>query len=92
MFNFNDAADQASNKNDIKSLLSQTTLPLNIMSLPNITDIEELKDIGVRKYSFGNAMSDAIISTIEDFSKSILETKNTKKLYLHDDLRTKFMN
>ncbi len=81
-----------SEKNDIKSLLSRTTLPLNIMSLPNITDIEELKEIGVRKYSFGNAMSDAIISTIEKFSKSILETKNTKELYSHDNLRTKFMN
>jgi IS30 family transposase len=57
-----------------------------------ITDIEELKEIGVRKYSFGNAMSDAIISTIENFSKSILETKNTKELYSHDNLRTKFMN
>ncbi len=62
------------------------------MSLHNITDIEELKGIGVRKYSFGNAMSDAIISTIEKFSKSILETKNTKELYSHDNLRTKFMN
>ena len=62
------------------------------MSLPNITDIEELKEIGVRKYSFGNAMSDAIISTIEIFSKSVLEAKNTKELYLHGNLRTKFMN
>ena len=52
------------------------------MSLPNITDIEELKEIGVRKYSFGNAMSDAIISTIENFSKSVLEAKNTKELVL----------
>jgi 2-methylisocitrate lyase-like PEP mutase family enzyme len=34
--------------------------------------LEELKEIGVRKYSFGNAMSDAIISTIENFSKSVL--------------------
>jgi hypothetical protein len=28
-------------------------------------------------------MSDAIISTIENFSKSVLEAKNTKELYLH---------
>jgi hypothetical protein len=39
-----------------------------------ITDIEELKEIGVRKYSFGNAMSDAIISTIGTKDNSVTYT------------------
>lgn len=75
---------------DIKAVLSVIDIPLNIMSIPNITDIEKFKNIGVKRFSYGNAMSDHIISEIEKLTKEIISTNNTSCLYKHDNLTTQF--
>lgn len=73
---------------DIQSILSSISIPLNILSLENITDIDMLKSLGVRKVSFGNAMSDHMISEIERLSASIINYRNTSELYKHNKLTT----
>jgi len=75
---------------DIKALISEIKVPLNILSLPNFSDVEHAKKIGVRRLSFGNAMSDAIISDIERYSDNILSNNNTSSLYDHGELSTNF--
>lgn len=75
---------------DIKALISEIKVPLNILSLPNFSDVEHAKKIGVRRLSFGNAMSDAIISDIERYSDQILSNHNTSSLYDHGELSTSF--
>lgn len=75
---------------DIKAVLSVIDIPLNIMSIPNVTDIEKFKNIGVKRFSYGNAMSDHIISEIEKLTKEIISTNNTSCLYKHDNLTTQF--
>jgi 2-methylisocitrate lyase-like PEP mutase family enzyme len=75
---------------DIKALISEIKVPLNILSLPNFSDVEHAKKIGVRRLSFGNAMSDAIISDIEGYSDKILSNNNTSSLYDHGKLSTNF--
>ncbi|KHD08823.1 hypothetical protein PN36_19025 [Candidatus Thiomargarita nelsonii] len=75
---------------DIKALISEIKVPLNILSLPNLSDVEHAKKIGVRRLSFGNAMSDAIISDIERYSDKILSNHNTSSLYDHGKLSTNF--
>ncbi len=79
-----------SDDTDIKVLISEIKVPLNILSLPNFSDVEHAKKIGVRRLSFGNAMSDAIISDIEGYSDKILSNNNTSSLYDHEELSTNF--
>ena len=76
-------------KDEIKSISKNLNIPLNIMTLPKCTDIKELYSNGAKRFSFGNAMSDYIISTIEDACKSILTSSNTSYLYEHNDLEIK---
>ena len=75
---------------DIKSILEAITIPLNIMSLPNATDISHFNNLGVKRYSFGNAMSDHIIAVIEELSQSIVTNNSTSILYEHNELKTQF--
>lgn len=79
-----------STEEDIKEVLSVIDIPLNIMSIPNVTDIEKFKNIGVKIFSYGNAMSDCIISEIEKLTKAIISNNNTSCLYEHANLTTKF--
>lgn len=79
-----------STEEDIKEVLSVIDIPLNIMSIPNVTDIEKFKNIGVKRFSYGNAMSDCIISEIEKLTKAIISNNNTSCLYEHANLTTKF--
>ncbi|MFZ5554132.1 MAG: isocitrate lyase/PEP mutase family protein [Bacteroidota bacterium] len=76
---------------DVKQLLSEINVPLNLMSLPNLTDINKLTIIGVKRFSYGNAMSDAVIACIEEFSKEILSTQKTDCLYKHGSLTSLFV-
>lgn len=75
---------------DIKAVLEKINIPLNVMSLPNLTDIEKLKKLGVQRFSYGNAMSDCIISEIEKLTNKIVKDNNTSSLYNHDNIITKF--
>lgn len=75
---------------DIKKVLENINIPLNVMCLPNLTDINRLKSLGVQRISYGNAMSDYIICQIEQLTKSILNEQNTTCLYHHQGVITKF--
>jgi len=75
---------------DIKALVSEIEIPLNLLSLPTFSDVEHAKSIGVRRLTFGNAMSDAIISDIERYSEKVLSSNSTSPLYDHGELSTKF--
>ncbi len=79
-----------SDEADIKKLLDSITRPLNVMSLPNLTNIDKLEGMGVKCFSIGNAMSDYIVSEIERLSRKVLEERNTESLYDHGDIKSKF--
>jgi 2-methylisocitrate lyase-like PEP mutase family enzyme len=53
------------------------------MSLQECTNLNDLKNAGVKRFSFGNVMSDAVISYIEVLSKQIQVEQSTKTLYNH---------
>ncbi|MDG2916225.1 isocitrate lyase/phosphoenolpyruvate mutase family protein [Bisgaard Taxon 10/6] len=78
------------NTGEIKTLLSHISVPLNLMSLPSLTNIAELAAIGVRRFSYGNAMSDAVIAYIEKLAADILSTSSTTSLYTHSEIKTEF--
>ncbi len=75
---------------DIKKVLEKINIPLNVMCLPNLTDIKRLKALGVQRASYGNAMSDYIICQIEQLTRAILNGQNTECLYQNKGVTTKF--
>lgn len=66
---------------EIKKLAASIKVPLNVMSLPNLTDADKLHQLGVKRFSVGNAFSDASICFIENTAQQLLSHKNTETLY-----------
>jgi 2-methylisocitrate lyase-like PEP mutase family enzyme len=75
---------------DIKELVSKIDVPLNVLSLPELTDIALLNELGVKRFSIGNALSDAVIAFIEQQSQQLISKQNTKNLYQHQGVKTQF--
>ncbi|MEK4762506.1 isocitrate lyase/phosphoenolpyruvate mutase family protein [Viridibacillus sp. FSL E2-0187] len=68
-------------EDEIKEIAFLIGAPLNILSLPGLTNCNKLKDIGVKRFSFGNALSDKVIAFLEKNATQILELKDTSLLY-----------
>ncbi|MFF3103228.1 isocitrate lyase/PEP mutase family protein [Viridibacillus arvi] len=68
-------------EDEIKEIAFLIGAPLNILSLPGLTNCNQLKDIGVKRFSFGNALSDKVIAFLETNATQILELKDTTLLY-----------
>ena len=51
---------------DIATLVQQTTLPLNVMAVPDLADFTTLAELGVRRISMGNAVHSAIQTRLND--------------------------
>lgn len=79
-----------SKKNEIKKLVESIDAPLNIMSLPNLTDTSNLNELGVKRFSIGGSFSDTTISFIEENAQRLFTKQNTEKLYTGYDIKTSF--
>jgi len=66
---------------EIKAITSNIDAPINLLSLPGLTDCHKLKEIGVKRFSFGNALSDKIIAYLKMNASQILKEQNTACLY-----------
>lgn len=77
-------------EDDIKKIVESINVPLNLMSLPHLTDVESLNNLGVKRFSIGNSLSDATTAFIEQQSQQIFTNKNTKNLYAHNGVKTVF--
>jgi 2-methylisocitrate lyase-like PEP mutase family enzyme len=69
------------NEEEIQEIVLHIDAPLNILSLPGLTNCNKLKELGVKRFSFGNALSDQIISYMEKTVVQIMEDKDTSILY-----------
>lgn len=67
--------------NEIKEISMSVNAPLNILSLPGLTNCNKLEELGVRRFSFGNALSDNVIAYLERKVDELLERKDTSLLY-----------
>ncbi|EON72761.1 isocitrate lyase/PEP mutase family protein [Lysinibacillus sphaericus] len=65
----------------IRELTLTVDAPINLMSLPGITNCTILKELGVKRFSFGNALSDKIIAYMTKNAKQLIETQDTSFLY-----------
>ncbi|MED3575553.1 isocitrate lyase/phosphoenolpyruvate mutase family protein [Cytobacillus praedii] len=68
-------------EDEIKELTIHVKAPLNVMSLPGLTNCNKLKDLGVRRFSFGNALSDKIIAYLEKNASELVASMDTAHLY-----------
>jgi 2-methylisocitrate lyase-like PEP mutase family enzyme len=75
---------------DIKQLVDEIDAPLNVLSLPDLTDIALLNELGVKRFSMGNALSDSVIAFIEQQSQQLISKQNTENLYQHQGVKTQF--
>jgi len=75
---------------DIRAVAAAIDAPLNVISLPGQTDIAALAALGVKRFSIGNALSDAAIAFIERQAHQLLERQNSAGLYDHGEINTVF--
>ncbi|WP_424961441.1 isocitrate lyase/PEP mutase family protein [Ekhidna sp.] len=54
------------NENDIKKVVQHTSLPLNVMSIPNLPDFDTLGNLGVKRISTRNFLHDFIYQELKD--------------------------
>jgi 2-methylisocitrate lyase-like PEP mutase family enzyme len=66
---------------EIKELASNINAPLNVLSLPGLTNCNKLKELGVKRFSFGNALSDKYIDFLEKNAEKLIKDKDTSHLY-----------
>ncbi|CAH0124212.1 Carboxyvinyl-carboxyphosphonate phosphorylmutase [Peribacillus sp. Bi96] len=69
------------NYDEIKEITLNIGAPLNVLSLPGLTNGKELEEIGVKRFSFGNALTDKIIDLLEQDTARIVELNDTSHLY-----------
>lgn len=61
--------------------------PLNVSSLPGLTNGKELAGLGVKRFSFGNALFDKAIELLERVTARIVELSDTSHLYGKKNLK-----
>lgn len=66
---------------EIEEITSNVKAPLNVLSLPGLTNCNKLKALGVKRFSFGNALSDKVISFLEKNAAQLMDLKDTSILY-----------
>ncbi|WP_054768052.1 isocitrate lyase/PEP mutase family protein [Lysinibacillus parviboronicapiens] len=66
---------------EIRELTLTVDVPINLMSLPGLTNCTILKELGVKRFSFGNALSDSIIAYLTKHARRLMDTRDTSFLY-----------
>jgi len=67
--------------NDISSVIDCTSLPINVLCMPNLPDFNTLKSLGVKRISMGNFIFDNLADHLENTLHSILETQSFKPIF-----------
>ncbi|MCJ1907781.1 isocitrate lyase/PEP mutase family protein [Planococcus ruber] len=68
-------------ENAIRKLAAALAVPLNLLSLPGLSDAEKLKSWGVRRFSIGNALSDKIFAIMREEARRMVDTGDASSLY-----------
>jgi 2-methylisocitrate lyase-like PEP mutase family enzyme len=66
---------------DIKAVVAATSLPINVMSMPQLPDFETLTKLGVKRISMGNFMFDAMYHQFKQSTKTILNQESFKSIF-----------
>lgn len=66
---------------EIREVVFHVHAPLNVLSLPGLTNVHQLQQLGVKRFSFGNAFSDKIIVALQKNAEQLIELQDTSHLY-----------
>lgn len=66
--------------NDIQKIVSSTSLPINIVAVPNLYSISQLTEIGTKRISMAVLLYKATYSAMDMLTKEILTKKTFEKL------------
>ncbi|AZA93445.1 Carboxyvinyl-carboxyphosphonate phosphorylmutase [Chryseobacterium nakagawai] len=70
------------NEEDIKTVVEVTSLPINVMSLPDLPDFETLKALGVKRMTSGAFLNRHIYRELEKISHTIINNNSFKALFI----------
>ncbi|OAJ93191.1 isocitrate lyase/PEP mutase family protein [Vibrio bivalvicida] len=68
-------------KDDIKSVVDSTSLPINVMCLPGLPSFSELKKLGVKRISMGNFVHEAMLASLSSSLASIKREQSFEALF-----------
>ncbi|MBA3986725.1 MAG: isocitrate lyase/phosphoenolpyruvate mutase family protein, partial [Flavobacteriales bacterium] len=69
------------NKSDIQEIVNHTTLPINVMCMPNLPDFETLKKLGIKRISMGNFIFDKMYSQFEETTQNVLTEQSFNSIF-----------
>ncbi|QRG67639.1 isocitrate lyase/PEP mutase family protein [Brevibacillus choshinensis] len=72
---------------DIRAISAQVTAPLNVLSLPGLTDGKLLREWGVKRLSFGNFLYDKMVAFLENSAFQLYQTTDTASLFQPEPAR-----
>ncbi len=68
-------------QNDIRQVVDATTLPVNVLCMPQLPGFKELSLLGVKRISMGNAPFDFLLRSLEKEMQLIRESQSFKSLF-----------
>lgn len=68
-------------EDEIRTVAVQVSAPLNLLSLPGLTNCKKLAELGVKRFSIGNALSDQLAAFAEKSAVGLFEAQDTAALY-----------
>ncbi|MCJ8319144.1 MAG: isocitrate lyase/phosphoenolpyruvate mutase family protein [Colwellia sp.] len=66
---------------DISAVVSQTTLPINVMCMPDLPNIIELQKLNVKRISMGNFIFDNLSNHFESTLCSVIESQSFQPVF-----------
>lgn len=65
---------------DISRALRETSLPLNVMCIPGLPEIDQLEKLGVRRLSMGPFLHNKAYARVRELAKKVIEQNNLKSI------------
>lgn len=69
-----------SKEEDIARVLSKTRLPLNVMAIPGLPELDKLDKLGVRRLSMGPFLHNKTYSKAKELAKKVLDQNSLKSI------------
>ncbi|ASJ55288.1 carboxyphosphonoenolpyruvate phosphonomutase [Brevibacillus formosus] len=66
---------------EMRRIVQQVPAPLNVLSRPNMTEINKLAELGVKRFSIGNDFYDQIAAYASKSAERLIAEKNSRALY-----------
>ena len=69
------------NVSAIKEIVNCTSLPINVMCMPNLPDFNTLTELGVKRISMGNFLFDTMYRQFENVTNEVLNQKSFRSIF-----------